>query len=81
MHNIKLLFAYLEFIMHMQNQLKVSSFIGTKVGFSNDMPFFSYAHAIMSEILSPLLVVVCKQYRSLAFCLQSTPLKPVSLIR
>ena len=45
-HNIKLPLTYSEFTMHMQNQLKAGSFVGTKDGLSHDMQFFSYAHAI-----------------------------------
>ena len=31
-HNIKLPLTYSEFTMHMQNQLKAGSFVGTKAG-------------------------------------------------
>ena len=45
-HNIKLPFAYSQFNEQMLNQLKAGSFEGTKVGFSNDVPFFLYARAM-----------------------------------
>ena len=45
MHNIKLPLTYSEFSVHMQNQLKAGSFVGTKAGLSRDMHFFSYARA------------------------------------
>ena len=45
-HNIKLPFTYSEFTVHMQNQLKAGSFVGTNVGLSHDMHFFSYARAM-----------------------------------
>ena len=45
-HNIKLPLTYSEFTMHMQNQLKAGSFVGTKAGLSHDMHFFSYARAM-----------------------------------
>ena len=45
-HNIKLPLTYSEFTVHMQNQLKAGSFVGTKAGLSHDMQFFSYAHAM-----------------------------------
>ena len=45
-HNTKLPFAHPELTVYMQNQLKVCSFEGTKVGFSHDVPFFSYARAM-----------------------------------
>ena len=37
---------YSEFTVHMQNQLKAGSFVGTKAGLSNDVQFFSHAHAL-----------------------------------
>ena len=40
MHNIKLPLTYSEFTVHMQNQLKAGSFVGTKAGFSHDVHFF-----------------------------------------
>ena len=46
MHNIKLPLTYLEFTVHMQNQLKAGSFVGTKAGLSHDMYFFSFVRAI-----------------------------------
>ena len=46
MHNIKLPLRYKEFIVHMQNQLKAGSFVGTKAGLSHDVQFFSYARAM-----------------------------------
>ena len=45
-HNIKLPLTYSEFTVHMQNQLKAGSFVGTKAGLSHDVQFFSYARAI-----------------------------------
>ena len=44
--NIKLALTYLEFTVHMQNQLKAGSFVETKAGLSHDLQFFSYAHAM-----------------------------------
>ena len=38
-HSIKLLLAYSEFTVHMQNQPKEGSFVGTKAGLSHDMQF------------------------------------------
>ena len=32
--------------MHLQNQLKAGSFVGTRAGLSHDMHFFSYPHAM-----------------------------------
>ena len=43
---MKLPLTYSEFTVHMQNQLKAGSFIGTKAGLSHDVKFFSYARAI-----------------------------------
>ena len=40
------LLTYSEFTVHMQNQLKASSFVGTKAVLSNDVHFFSYARAM-----------------------------------
>ena len=45
-HNIKLPLTWSEFTVHMQNQLKAGSFVGTKAGLSHDVQFFSYARAI-----------------------------------
>ena len=45
-HNINLPLTYSEFTVHMQNQLKAGSFVGTKDGLSHDMQFFSYASAM-----------------------------------
>ena len=45
-HNIKLPLTYSEFTVHMQNQLKACSFVGTKAGLSHYLPFFSYARAM-----------------------------------
>ena len=45
-HNIKLPLTYSEFTVHMQNQLKAGSFVGTKAGLTHDMQFFSYARAM-----------------------------------
>ena len=44
--NIKLPLPYSEFTVHMQNQLKAGSFVGTKAGLSHDVQFFSYARAM-----------------------------------
>ena len=46
MQNIKLSLTYSEFTVHMQNQLKAGSFVGTKVVLSHDMQFFSDARAM-----------------------------------
>ena len=40
------LLTYSEFTVHMQNQLKAGSFVGTKAGLSHDVHFFSYARAL-----------------------------------
>ena len=45
-HKVKPPLTCSEFTMHMQNQLKVGSFIGAKVVFSHDVQFFSYACAM-----------------------------------
>ena len=45
-HNIKLPFTYSEFTVHMQNQLKAGSFVGTTAGLSHDVHFFPYARAM-----------------------------------
>ena len=45
-HNIKLPLTYSEFTVHMQNQLKAGSFVGTKAGVSHDVQFSSYARAM-----------------------------------
>ena len=39
-HNIKLPLTCSEFTVHMQNQLKADSFVGTKAGLSHDVHFF-----------------------------------------
>ena len=39
--NMKLPLTYSEFTVHMQNQLKAGSFVGTKAGLSHHMQFFS----------------------------------------
>ena len=44
--NIKLALTYLEFTVHMQNQLKAGSFVKTKAGLSHCVQFFSYARAM-----------------------------------
>ena len=44
--NIKLPLTYSEFTVHMQNQLKAGSCVGTKAGLSHDMQFFFCAHAL-----------------------------------
>ena len=38
--------SYSESTVHMQNQLKAGSFIGTKAELSHDVQFFSYAHSM-----------------------------------
>ena len=50
-HNIKPPLTYSEFTMHMQNQLKAGSFVGTKAGLSHDVHFFSYARAMKWTVL------------------------------
>ena len=45
-HNIKLPLTYSDFTVHIQNQLKAGSFVGTNGGLSHDMQFFSYASAM-----------------------------------
>ena len=45
-NEIKMPLTYSEFTVHMQNQLKAGSFVGTKAGFSLDVHFFSYAGAM-----------------------------------
>ena len=45
-HNIKLPLTDSEFTVHMQNQLKACSIVGTKAGLSHDVQFFSYARAM-----------------------------------
>ena len=47
-HNIKLLLLYSEFTVHMQNQLKAGSFVGS-AGLSHDVQVFSYARAMKNE--------------------------------
>ena len=44
-HNIKVPLTYSEFTVHMQNQLKAGSFVGTKAVLSHDVQLFSYARA------------------------------------
>ena len=44
-HNIKVPLTYSEFTVHMQNQLKAGSFVGTKAELSHDVQFFSYSRA------------------------------------
>ena len=44
--NIKLPLTCSEYTVHLQNQLKTGSFVGTKAGLSHDVPFFSYARAM-----------------------------------
>ena len=45
-HSIKLLLTYSEFTVHMQNQLKAGSFVGTKAGLSHYVQFFSNTRAM-----------------------------------
>ena len=45
-HNMKLPLTYSEFNVHMLNQLKAGSFVGTNAGLLHDMQFFSYARAM-----------------------------------
>ena len=40
MHNIKLPLTCSEFTVHMQNQLKAGSIVGTKAGLTHDVHFF-----------------------------------------
>ena len=44
-HNIELPLTYSEFTVHMQDQLKAGSFVGTKARLSHDVQFASYARA------------------------------------
>ena len=44
-YNIKLPLTYSEFTVHMQNQLKAGSFVGTKAGLSHDV-HFSLVHVL-----------------------------------
>ena len=46
LYNIKLPLTYSVFTVHMQNQPKAGSFVGTKAGLSHDVQFFSYACAM-----------------------------------
>ena len=50
-HNIKLPLTYSEFTVHMQNQLKACSFVGTKAGLSHDVQSISYARAMKLTVL------------------------------
>ena len=45
-HNVKLPLTYSEFTVHMQDQLKAGSFVGTKARLSHDVQFSSYARAM-----------------------------------
>ena len=45
-HNIKLPLTHSEFTMHMQNQLKAGSFVGTKAGLSHMTCNFSPMHVL-----------------------------------
>ena len=44
--NIKLPLTCSGYTVHLQNQLKAGSFVGTKAGLSHDVSFFSYARAM-----------------------------------
>ena len=44
-HNMKLPLTYSEFTVHMQNQLKAGSFVGTKAGLLHDV-HFSLMHVL-----------------------------------
>ena len=46
LYHIKLPLTYSEFTVHMQNQLKAGSFVGTKAWSSHDVQFFSCARAM-----------------------------------
>ena len=46
LEKMRLPLTYSEFTVHMQNQLKAGSFVGTKAGLSHDVQFFSYARAM-----------------------------------
>ena len=50
-HNIKLPLTYSEFTVHMQNQLKTGSFVGTKAGLLHDVQFFFNARAMEWTVL------------------------------
>ena len=52
MYNIKLPFAYSDFTVHMQSLLLPGSFVGTKAGFSHDVPFFSHASRFELTLLA-----------------------------
>ena len=41
-----------EFTLHMLNKLKAGSFIGTNVGFLQEVPFLSNARAMKLTVLS-----------------------------
>ena len=43
---IKLSLTHSEFTVHMQNQPKAGSFVGSKAWLSHDMQFFSHARAM-----------------------------------
>ena len=49
--NIKLPLTYSEFTVHMQNQLKAGSCVGTKAGLSHDVQFFLCARAMKITVL------------------------------
>ena len=38
--------SYSDFTVHLQNQLRAGSFVGTTDGLSHDVHFFSYARAM-----------------------------------
>ena len=45
-YNVKLPLTCSEFSVHMQDQLKAGSFVGTKARLSHEVQFSSYAHAM-----------------------------------
>ena len=45
-HKNKTAVNILSITVHMQNQLKAGSFVGTMAGLSHDVQFFSYARAM-----------------------------------
>ena len=45
-HKIKLPLTYPDFTVHMKNQLKAGSFVGTKASLSHEVHFFPYARAM-----------------------------------
>ena len=50
-HSIKLTITYSEFTVHIKNQLKAGSFVGTNAGLSHEVHFFSHARAMKGTVL------------------------------